>query len=156
MSKLNIDDLISALNEAALVARRISERQHIDNLKNYFKADGTPLTKTFKVGDKDIVIPLYVLADHSSVGLDELEVDFEARLLLDHEDNDSEVKKSLLGKDRYHSIGSIHFDSQNKKDSNLGNAKIKVKFKKDEKPEAVSRLVDDLIQKMEDPSVNKK
>jgi len=151
MSKLNIDDLLSALNEAALVARRISERQHIDNLENYFKSDGTPVTKTFKVGD-----PLYVLADHSSVGLDELEVDFEARLLLDHEKQDSEVKKALLGKDRYHSIGSIHFDSQNKKDSNLGKAKIKVKFKKDDRPEAVSRLVDDLIQKMGDPSINNK
>lgn len=152
MSKLNIDDLLSALNEAALVARRISERQHIDNIKNYFLSDGTPITKEFKVGDRVIDIPLYILADHSSIGLDELEVDFEARLLLDHKQSDSEVKKSLLGEERYNNIGSVLFDSGDKRD-NLGNAKIKVKFKKDEKPEAVSRLIDDLIQKMEDPSV---
>jgi hypothetical protein len=34
-------------------------------------------------------------------------------------------------------------------------AKIKVKFKADEKPEAVSRLIDEYIKHLEEPSVTK-
>ena len=83
MSKLNIEELIGGLLEAAMVAQSISERQHIDNLKNYFNEDGTPITTTFKVGEKEIVVPYYILADHSSIGLNELDVEFDARLLFD-------------------------------------------------------------------------
>jgi hypothetical protein len=34
-------------------------------------------------------------------------------------------------------------------------AKIKVKFKADEKPEAVSRLIDEYIKNLEEPSITK-
>jgi hypothetical protein len=34
-------------------------------------------------------------------------------------------------------------------------AKIKVKFKADEKPEAVSRLIDEYIKNLEEPSIGK-
>jgi hypothetical protein len=34
-------------------------------------------------------------------------------------------------------------------------AKIKVKFKADEKPEAVSRLIDEYIKNLEEPSISK-
>jgi hypothetical protein len=34
-------------------------------------------------------------------------------------------------------------------------AKIKVKFKADEKPEAVSRLIDEYIKNLEEPSIIK-
>lgn len=152
MSKLNIDDLLSALNEAAMVARRISEKQHIDNLKNYFNEDGTPIVKSFTIGQRQVDVPLYILADHSSIGLDELEIDFEARLYFDEHHGDSEIKKFLLGDTRNGSIGAINLDS-GKKGDNLGTSKLKVKFKKDQRPEAVSRLIDDLIQRMDDTSI---
>jgi hypothetical protein len=158
MSKLNIEELIGGLLEAAMVAQSISERQHIDNLKNYFNEDGTPITTTFKVGEKEIVVPYYILADHSSIGLNELDVEFDARLLFDDDSCDvSNLKKSLLGifkkKDYKHNIRGIKVDS-GKNIDDYGMAKIKVKFKSDDKPEAVSRIIDGYIQNMSEPNIN--
>jgi hypothetical protein len=104
------------------------------------------------------VVPLYILADHSSIGLDELDIEFEARLIFG-DDEVSNIKKSLLGvfkrKDYEHNIKSIEVDSGKNSDS-AGMAKIRVKFKADTKPEAVSRVVDAYIQALENPGHTEK
>jgi len=165
MSKLNIEELLGCLQEAAIVVKSISERQHIDNLSSYFDEEGNPIMKKFQLDGKEVQIPLFVLADHSSIGLDFLEFDFEARLLPEAGGEPSELKKSLLpflkrkfGKKRKrgdikHNIGNLTVDSHAATtwyggEKKSGMAKIKVVFKKDEKPEAVSRLVDELIRKL--------
>jgi hypothetical protein len=156
MARLNIEELVGGLLEAAMVAQGISERQHINSLRNYFNEDGTPKVKTFYIGERELVVPLYILADHSSIGLDELDIEFEARLIFgEDETNVSDLKRSLLGlfkKQGYeHNIKGIEVDSGKNTDRS-GLAKIKVKFKADEKPEAVSRLIDAYIQNLSDPS----
>lgn len=159
MARLNIEELVGGLLEAAMVSQGISERQHINTLRNYFNEDGTPIIQTFKIGGKDLDVPLYILADHSSIGLSELDIEFEARLIFgESQSNVSDLKKSLLGlfkkKGYKHNIKGIEVDSGKNTDRS-GMAKIKVKFKADEKPEAVSRLVDVYIQSMSDPNINK-
>jgi len=158
MARLNIEELVGGLLEAAMVAQGISERQHINALRNYFNQDGTPKLQNFIIGDKSLDVPLYILADHSSIGLSELDIEFEARLIFgDNEREVSSLKKSLLGlfrKQGYeHNIKGIEVDS-GYNPNNSGMAKIKVKFKSDEKPEAVSRIVDSYIQNMVDPNIN--
>lgn len=155
MARLNIEELVGGLLEAAMVAQGISERQHINALRNYFNEDGTPKVTSFVIGEKTLSVPLYILADHSSIGLDELDIEFEARLIFGDSQRDvSDIKKSLLGifkkKGYQHNIKGIEVDSGKNTDTS-GMAKIKVKFKADEKPEAVSRLVDSYIQKLSDP-----
>jgi hypothetical protein len=157
MERLNVEELVGGLLEAAMVAQGISERQHINALRNYFNEDGTPKTHRFYIGEKELIIPTYILADHSSMGLDELDIEFEARLIFGDKDAEvSDLKKSLLGlfkKQGYeHNIKGIEVDSGKNTDRS-GMAKIKVKFKSDEKPEAVSRLIDIYIQNMAEPSV---
>ena len=152
MAKLNIEELLGGLLEAAMVAQGISEKQHINSLANYFE-NGVPKTVDFKVGDKTITVPLYILADHSSIGLSELDIEFETRLVFgDTTDPVSQVKKSILGlfkkKGYKHNLGGIEVDSGATRTNNSGMAKIKVKFTSDDKPEAVSRLVDEYIQRM--------
>lgn len=159
MARLNIEELVGGLLEAAMVAQGISERQHINALRNYFNEDGTPKVKTFYIGEKELVVPLYILADHSSIGLDELDIEFEARLIFgEDETNVSDLKRSLLGlfkKQGYeHNIKGIEVDSGKNTDRS-GMAKIKVKFKADDKPEAVSRLVDAYIQNLSEPNITK-
>jgi len=154
MAKLNIEELVSGLLEAALVAQNISERQHINSLLNYFDEKGNPKTTTLQVGDKSLNIPLYILADHSSIGLDKLDIEFEARLLFGDEYKEvSNLKKSLLGifkkKGFENNIKGIHVDSGHNP-NNVGAAKIKVSFKADKKPEMVSRIIDSYISKMDD------
>ncbi len=153
MAKLNIEELVSGLLEAALVASSISERQHINALRNYFDDKGNPKTTNVKIGGKDVTVPLYILADHSSIGLDELDIEFEANLNFG-ENEASGLKKSLLGifkKKGYdeHNIKGIQVDNQSRTSDNGSTAKIKVKFKNDTKPEMVSRLVDSYIQTMD-------
>ena len=152
MAKLNIEELLGGLLEAAMVAQGISEKQHINSLANYFD-DGVPKTVDFKVGEKTVTVPLYILADHSSIGLNELDIEFEARLVFgDSTDPVSQVKRSILGlfkkKGYKHNLGGIEVDSGATRTNNSGMAKIKVKFTSDDKPEAVIRLVDHYIQRM--------
>ena len=149
MPRLNVEELVGGLLEAAMVSQGISERQHINALRNYFNEDGTPKTTTFTIGEKELVVPLYILADHSSIGLDELDIEFSCRLIFGDEDKEvSSIKKSLLGlfkkKGYEHNIKGIEVDS-GFNPNETGVAKIKVKFKADQKPEAVSRLVDEYI-----------
>jgi hypothetical protein len=99
-----------------MVSQGISERQHINALRNYFNEDGTPKTTSFNIGGKDLVVPLYILADHSSIGLEELDIEFSCRLIFGDEDKEvSSLKKSLLGlfkkKGYEHNIKGIEVDS---------------------------------------------
>lgn len=167
MAKLNIEELLGCLQEAAIVVKSISEKQHIDNISSYFDDEGNPITRRFRINDKDIDIPLFILADHTSIGLDTLEFDFEARLLPDTTSEPSELKKNLLpflkrklggrkkrGQEFKHNVGNLTVDSHAATtwygtEKKSGMAKIKVVFKKDEKPEAISRLIDELIKKLE-------
>ena len=43
-----------------------------------------------------MIIPLYILADHSSIGIDSLDIEFEAKLNFG-DSTASNLKKSLLG-----------------------------------------------------------
>ena len=158
MARLNVEELVGGLLEAAMVSQGISERQHINALKNYFNEDGTPKTQTFNIGGKDLVVPLYILADHSSIGLDELDIEFSCRLIFGDENKKvSNLKKSILGlfqkKGYEHNIKDIEVDSGYNQNG-TGMAKIKVKFKSDTKPEAVSRVIDEYIKNLDDPSHN--
>ena len=157
MANLNIEELVSGLLEAALTAQNISERQHINSLRNYFDDEGNPKTTTVQIGEKSLEIPLYILADHSSIGIDKLDIEFEARLLFGDDDSKvSSLKKSLLGifnkKGFKNNIKQIHVDSGHNP-NNIGAAKIKVSFKADKKPEMVSRLIDNYISTMDEPNV---
>jgi len=156
MARLNVEELVGGLLEAAMVSQGISERQHINALRNYFNEDGTPKTTSFNIGGRDLVVPLYILADHSSIGLDELDIEFSCRLIFGDEEKEvSNLKKSLLGlfkkKGYEHNINGIEVDS-GYNPSQAGMAQIKVKFKADDKPEAVSRLIDEYIKNLEDPN----
>jgi len=58
----------------------------------------------------------------------------------------------IFKKENYeHNVKSIEVDS-GKTSEGSGMAKIKVKFKADQKPEAVSRIIDAYIQRLDDPS----
>ena len=229
MAKINLEELLGGLQEAALIVLGIQERQHINTLSKYFTPDGVPFTKTFIIGEKEVSIPLYILADHSSMGLEEMDIDFDIRLLASDDRTPSSLKENVLpifkkiedqtirsvqaalvklGEPYASMLGStgvekngvdgvvgpkckaalIKFQKENKleetgevddatckklgvstaseythtvtnisvdsnapnSDNKAGMATIKVKFKKDEIPEAVSRLVEMLIQKLDD------
>ena len=147
MGKLNIDELISGLLEASIVAQRVSEQQHIINLNNYFNPNGTPKTTSINVGSKVLEVPLFTLANLSSININELDIEFDAKIVVGTH-KPSNIKKMLWGlfkhdEDAKHNIKSIDVDS-----GGVNTAKIKVKFKSCDKPEMISRIVDMYIQKI--------
>ena len=164
MAKLNLGELLGGLQEAAMITQSIAEKQHINNLSKYFDPDGNPITVTFNIPSPDgkikaMIVPLYILADHSSIGLSEMTIEFEVRLFAGHEEEPSKLKQGLLsifqkkkaeGKNYNHNIQNIYVDSSVTDPNAGGKTKISIKFKSDEKPEAVSRLVDRLIQTLDD------
>lgn len=228
MGKINLEELLGGLQEAALIVLGIQEKQHIDTISKYFTPDGIPYTKTFIIGDKEINIPLYILADHSSMGLEEMDINFDIRLLASDDRTPSSLKENILPifkkienqtikgvqaaliklgepyttmlgnsgpnkdgvdgilgpkckaaltkyqKDKKlpqtgevddetckslgvataseytHTVTNISVDNNLASTDKAGMANVKVRFKKDEKPEAVSRLVEMLIQKLDD------
>lgn len=229
MAKINLEELLGGLQEAALIVLGIQEKQHINTLSKYFTPEGVPYTKTFIIGEKEVSIPLYILADHSSMGLEEMDINFDIRLLASDDRTPSSLKENILpifkkiedqtirgvqsalvklgepyvtllgatgaGKNGVdgvigpksrealiiyqknnnlpesgevddatckslgvataseytHTVTNISVDSNApNSDNKAGMATVKVKFKKDEKPEAVSRLVEMLIQKLDD------
>ena len=93
MAKVNLEELLGGLQEASQVVLSIQERQHINTISKYFDKDGTPITQKFRIGDRDIEVPLYILADHSSVGLDKLDIEFQARLLPGNTTNHQHSKR---------------------------------------------------------------
>ncbi len=153
MANINIEEILGGLQEAAMVVKNIAERQHIDNLSKYFDEDGSPFIQKFKVGSSEVDVPLFIFADHSSIGLDRLEIEFEARIVpqTTAQSEPSNIKKSLLGIfnknwDRKHNIGNLTIDANGPNTGDKsGMGKIKIVFKKDDKPEAVSRMVDQYI-----------
>ena len=96
MAKINLEELLGGLQEAALIVLGIQERQHINTLSKYFTPDGIPFTKTFIIGDKEVSIPLYILADHSSMGLEEMDINFDIRLLASDDRTPSSLKEDIL------------------------------------------------------------
>jgi hypothetical protein len=229
MAKINLEELLGGLQEAALIVLGIQEKQHIDTISKYFTPDGLPYSKKFIIGEKEVNIPLYILADHSSMGLEEMDINFDIRLLASDDRTPSSLKENILpifkkiesqtiksvqaaliklgepyvtmlgtsGSDKNgidgilgpkckialakyqkdkkleqtgevddatckslgvataseytHTVTNISVDSNApNSDNKAGMATVKVKFKKDEKPEAVSRLVEMLIQKLDD------
>ena len=61
MAKVNLEELLGGLQEASQVVLSIQERQHINTISKYFDKDGTPITQKFRIGDRDIEVPLYIL-----------------------------------------------------------------------------------------------
>lgn len=161
MARIVLEEILGGLQEAAMVVKNIAERQHIDNLSKYFDDKGNPYTQTFIIGDKSLEVPLFIFADHSSIGLDVLEIEFEARIIPQDKDVEqpSDVKKSLLGifnrnKNRKHNIGNLEIDAEGPKTGDKsGMGKIRIKFKKDDRPEALSRVVDNYISLMGDMKI---
>ena len=53
MAKLNLEELLGGLQEAAMITQSIAEKQHINNLSKYFDPDGNPITVTFNIPSPD-------------------------------------------------------------------------------------------------------
>jgi len=132
-SRLKLQKLIASLNNAVSSSVDFLEKQHVNNLLKYFDKEGNPVTSDFQVGDEVMRVPLFCLANHQSLSLKEIELEFSVSLA-DTEDS---------GADQDHIHIDLHHIEKKRK------MHVKIKMENNGTPEAVSRLNDELIQKIQ-------
>jgi|LauGreDrversion4_2_1035121.scaffolds.fasta_scaffold10314_4 hypothetical protein len=151
MSAVTLEDLIKSLKSAVINASKVLETTNINTIHDYFNDDGTPKTLPIKVGDKTSQIPLYTLINSQNLNISELEISFQTKLFSDRMTNESgslaaDVSGSADPSGSLDTSGLYCDIHDPKKSQDTGSATIKMTFKMGDKPEAVSRINDMLIQ----------
>ena len=143
MGAVTLEDLITSLKTSIINASKVLETSNLNTIQNYFNDDGTPKTMPIKIGDKTSDVPIYTLLNQQNLNISELEISFQTKLFGERTSS-SDTTGSISGSAASNIYCDIH-DPNKSQDG--GYANIKMTFKMGDKPEAVSRINDQLIQK---------
>jgi len=143
MGAVTLEDLITSLKTSIINASKVLETSNLNTIQNYFNDDGTPKTMPIKIGDKTSDVPIYTLLNQQNLNISELEISFQTKLFGERTSS-SDTTGSVSGSAASNIYCDIH-DPNKSQDG--GYANIKMIFKMGDKPEAVSRINDQLIQK---------
>ena len=79
--QITLSDIMRGMQHSVNTAQEILERHHIALLEKYFTLDGEPITQRIKINEEQhIDIPLVSIVNQSSLGIEELELDFTASI----------------------------------------------------------------------------
>jgi len=131
MNFVTFESLIRSIEASVVKSTEVLETHHVQRLLEYFNPDGTAKTVSLVLEGKKINVPVFTLVNHQSLAIDELEMEFRTRLCdFEFVNNDP------------HLVCDIKKQDPNNPDSF---ANVRIKFKINDKPEAVSRICDDLL-----------
>lgn len=149
MGTVTLEDLITSLKTSIINASKVLETSNLNTIQNYFNADGTPKTMSIKIGDQTSDVPIYTLLNQQNLNISELEISFQTKLFGERTSyNDVSGSSNTTGSVSGSAASNIYCDIHDPtKSQDGGYANIKMTFKMGDKPEAVSRLNDQLIQK---------
>lgn len=135
-NKHTLSDIMRGMQHSVNTAQEILEKHHIHLLNRYFKEDGHPITKKIRISeDKVLDVPLVSVINQSSLCIDEMEIEFSAKI------NSIEMK-NLKEDDVVVDRSSFTMDfTPSERSSNV--VAVKIKFKTVKQPEGVSRIVDE-------------
>lgn len=133
-------NILGGLQQAISSAQSILQESHKDNIQRLFSSDGTPQTKSIKVGEQTMDIPLMALVPHNQLSMEEVEIKFKARV----GDVSTNSTPNLMGTED----GSLPFaDLQMEMDGISADAndvmEVTIRFKSKDMPEAVARVIDE-------------
>lgn len=166
---VDLSQVIRGMQHAVNEAQRTLEVHHLKSLLRFFYADGDPKSVDLHLGGtKHIDIPLVTLANHSSLKIDELEMEFKARIEevaikdldelnrivsesgrpLESEDDDASASAATKLDGDSSEDGSatfnIGFSSAAPRGVDAGNViSVRIKFLSADQPEGLSRIVDE-------------
>ncbi len=150
---VDLSDVVRGMQHAMNEAQKTLEAHNLKSLLRFFYDDGDPKTIDLHLkDDKHLEVPLVALANHNSLRIENLTMEFEALIeqvgISDVDDLRDALKKtnSLDGKDLDDSdennnpaVFSIGFSGQ--PHSNM--LKVKIEFASAGQPEGLSRIVDE-------------
>ncbi len=140
-----LSDVIRGIQYCVNTASEISEAHYLSQLSDYFDEDGSPVMFTYRNSSGEIVeIPVFTLMNHTELLLDEINI--KTSLPVKY----AGMKKTELdGKaieDFEVSRSTFYLDSlATSAKGKAGEMEIEMRFKAGGRPEAVSRIVDQLM-----------
>ncbi|MBQ7158673.1 MAG: DUF2589 domain-containing protein [Treponema sp.] len=148
---VDLSDVIRGMQDAVNEAQHILELHNLKSLQSFFHEDGEPKTlEVHLTGDNYLEIPVLSLANHNSLVIDRLSMEFEAKIeqvgiknaedVLDAitQDDSENDKKRKTEKDRSAVFG-IGFAGG----SEGNTVKVKMEFASAQRAEGLSRILDE-------------
>ena len=78
-SSVDLSDVIKGMQKAVNEAQKMLETHNLRSLRSFFYEDGDPKTIELHLSDKNYLeIPILALANHNSLVIDKLSMEFEA------------------------------------------------------------------------------
>lgn len=152
-SSVDLSDIIKGMQKAVNEAQKLLEMHSLKSLRNFFHEDGEPKTiELHLAGDDYLEVPVLALASHSSLMIDRLSMEFEAKIeqvgIHDAEDLLKAVTRSgEIGADEdsggnaqeQTAVFGIGFAGE----PNGNVIKVKMEFAAAKQPEGLSRILDE-------------
>lgn len=136
-------DIIRGLQYSVNTAQQILERHHLYHFKKYFDDNGVPVMREFQLSDNRVLnVPEISLIGQHALAIDEMEIEFNARITAVETKNDMESGDIDEQKPKWidRACFDVDFSTVSKSDNLLH---VKIKFKAVDQPEGVSRVVDE-------------
>lgn len=159
---VDLSQVIRGMQHAVNEAQRTLETHHLKSLLRFFYADGEPKSVDLHLGGtKHIDIPLVTLANHSSLKIEELEMEFKARIenvrveepeeIQDIVENSGETNREASASDKMsdswsqngNAAFSIGFSPTEKDGEQTNTVTVRIKFSSANQPEGLSRIIDE-------------
>lgn len=141
----SFDDIIKGLQHAVNSAQDMLTAQHLDSLSAFFDEDGSPVAQVIKTDEGTITVPLLALVPQNTLAIDEIKLDFVTRIKnITH----GAVKVPNSSGQEIASAGlDLDFDSS-APPNEVDTVKVSLKFKVIPQTEALSRIIDEQINKL--------
>ena len=140
-----LSDVIRGMQYCVNTAAEITESHYLSQLSKYFDEAGNPVMFTYRNSRGEVVeIPVFTLMNHAELLLDEISVKMSLPIKYSELKKD-EVEESAI--ENYEvSRSAFYLDSLTTSGKGKGGQiDIEMRFKAGERPEAVSRVVDELM-----------
>lgn len=142
--KQTFSDLMRGLQYSVNAAQQVLERHHLYLLGKYIDKLGRPKTQRIRLNDSKVVdIPLLAYMNQGALGIDELELEFSAKV---DASTVKQMRENAAGKqetpfDIERSCFEMNFTPSEREGDVMH---VKIKFKNRDVPEGVARLTDEL------------
>lgn len=135
----SLSDILKGLQHAVDDMQEMLQARQMQNLQKFWhEADGTPVCRKIRIGDKAIDVPLATLVSHDLLEMDNIEVRFKARI------SSVDTRQATGSKDSTDRPGyaELHMEMDSMKVSGSDLLDITVRFKPKDVPEGIARLTD--------------
>ena len=140
-----LSDVIRGMQYCVNTAAEITEQHYLSQLSEYFDEDGNPVMFTYRNNHGEIIeIPVFTLMNHNELLLNEINVKMSIPIkyseLKTQEIEENAIEDYSISRSTFY-LDNLATSAKGKG----GEVEIEMRFKSGERPESVSRIVDELM-----------